>query len=248
VQQWSGGIRFHDGPALYFRTYPLAAAASVALLPFAPLAFSAPRPACRAALLLAVYAAASFVVYAVLNPPPYHWYFLQQTVPIALLGAFGIAAAERRFGRRALLLGGIPLILLGLMRTSASYPRNEPWIDTNWGTETQYEVIARDIDASTHTGDAIEMHGEIGTLAFFSERYYVNEFSDVGRTNWLIRHAAYQDTPALAALLRLNSMWRGNEPMDTSATWRLTQEPPSSSAPAPAGIGTSPRAGRRTHA
>jgi hypothetical protein len=220
-QRWGDDMRFVDGPALYFRTFPLASVASVLLLPCAPFAFFGAPAVRRIAWTLTAYAAAVFVAYALLGPPPCPWYFLQEVIPIAVVGALGIAEAARRFGRAALVVGVAPAAALAYALTTRPFPLDEQFINVNWGTPARYAEIGRAIAAATKPGEAIQASCESGAFAYCSERYLVNEFSDQARTDRVIDRADYAGRRWATWLFAFNFAWRGTK-APAPVRWRLT--------------------------
>jgi len=222
AQRWGNDVRFLDGPALYWRIFPLASAASVLLVPCMPFAFFGPTPVRRIAWTLTAYAAADLFAYALLGPPPCPWYFLQQVIPIALVGALGIAEAARRFGRPALVVAVAPAAALAYALAVRPFPPREQLINVNWGTPERYAYIGRAIAAATNPGDAVQTDAEIGTFAYYSERHLFNEFSDQARTDRVIDHADYAGRDWARWLVAFNFAWRERK-APVPARWRLTQ-------------------------
>jgi hypothetical protein len=174
----------------------------------APLAFFAPAAARRIAWTLTAYAAASLVAYALLGPPPCPWYFLQQVIPIAVVGALGIAEAARRFGRAAFVLGVAPAAVLAYALSLRPFPPAEQLVNVNWGTPARYEEIGRALAALTSPDEAIEIRGECGTLAFYSERRLLDEFGDRARADRIIDRADYAGRGWAQGLVAFNFAWR----------------------------------------
>jgi hypothetical protein len=222
AQRWGDGVRFLDGPALYWRSFPLASVASILLVPCMPLALFGAPPVRRIACILTAYAVASLAAYALLGPPPCPWYFLQEVIPIAVVGALGIAEGARRFGRVVLALGLVPAAVLAFELSSRPFPLAEQLINVNWGTPARYEEIGRALAKLTNAEDAIETDAEIGTFAYFSERHIVNEFSDQARADSIIDRAEYFGRGWGGWLVAFNFAWRVRR-APVAARWRLTQ-------------------------
>jgi hypothetical protein len=222
AQRWGNDVRFLDGPALYYRIFPLASVASVLLLPCMPFAFFGARAVRRIAWMPTSYAAAVLVAYALLGPPPCPWYFLQQVIPIALVGALGIVEASRRLGRAIRLVGVAPAAVLAYALATRHFPPDEQLINVNWGTPARYEDIGRAVRALTTPDEAIEARCESGAIAFYSERHLVNEFSDQARTDRILERAEYAGRHWARWLVAFNFVWRDHRrPVDVR--WTLTQ-------------------------
>jgi len=56
--------------------------------------------------------------------------------------------------------------------------------------------------------EAVAVRGEIGTIAFYSGRYMVNEFSDMSIADALIEEAGHDMLPGVGPLMALNFLWR----------------------------------------
>jgi hypothetical protein len=223
AQRWGSGARFLDGPALYYRAFPFASVASVLLLPAAPFAFFGAPAVRRIAWTLTAYAAAILVAYALLGPPPCPWYFLQEIIPIALVAAFGVVEASRRFGRASLVLGAAPAAALAWALASQPFPLREQLINVNWGTPERYASIGRAVGAATNPDDVIAAHAELGTVAFYSERRLVNEFSDQACSDEILDRAEYAGRGWARWLVAFNFAWRETK-APARANWRLTEE------------------------
>ncbi len=233
-----GSYYFHNGPAVYLEVFPVATLASFAPVVLAAVApFVLPARARPVAALLEVYAAAHYLAYTLLRVSPYHWYYLQQVVPIVLLGAMGLCALRQRLdpvaGRVVTGLAlGIPAAVTGLLIAEIGVPLREPLINTNWATEAEYSQIA---GAVLQSGEPIAVNGEIGTLAFYSNRFLVNGFTDLGAASEEISQRSLPRQGIPGALLRLNFLWRDLEGAHAPPT-RLALEPPDSeTAPEPPG-------------
>jgi hypothetical protein len=59
---------------------------------------------------------------------------------------------------------------------------------------------------------AVVIRGEIGTVAYASDRYMVNEFSDMSLADALIEQAGYKNLPWVGPLMQFNFLWRQDHP------------------------------------
>jgi hypothetical protein len=63
--------------------------------------------------------------------------------------------------------------------------------------------------------------GEIGTVAFYSERYLINEFSDMNLITESIANSSFRGKPIVGPLLGLNYYWRRTLPPLAPPQYRL---------------------------
>lgn len=187
-QRW-GQMTFIGGPSMYLEQYPLATFGTVWLLAFAPLAVPLLRRASvearRIAVALALYGVAHFAGYALLAVPPYHWYYTHQVVPIVFFGSLGVAhllrtwthspspAVQRAAYAPALLPAAVLVAVI-----AADIPLRQAPIHTNWAPPEEYRAIGLWLREHIDASDTIDLYGEIGTLAYTSQRQLIDPFSD----------------------------------------------------------------------
>ncbi|HZT08076.1 MAG TPA: hypothetical protein VFC51_13690, partial [Chloroflexota bacterium] len=211
--------RYANGWQNYARAYPLATLGSLILAPFAVLALRSRRGEVRgAALLLLAYAATHFVAYSLLRVWAFQWYYLQEVVPLELVGALGVAELRDRVRGAALttLVGALPPVAaLVALVLAVGYPIREPFIHSNWATMAQYREIGLWVRDHTDRRDRIAVTGEVGTLAFYADRDFVSPFTSSAFATALIRSVeenADASMPPVAALVRLSTAWRRAAP------------------------------------
>ena len=212
---WSAWMTFPHGPALYFQVFPLASAFSIVLLPFGLLCLaSKDRRVQTVAAVLAAYAALHFAAYSTIQVPPYHWYYVSQVVPSVLVGALGLSVLfERLPSARAVRIAVMASALLPAAGLTAIAYRDgfrvdEMPIHTNWASHETYKQLGLWIKEHTEPSATIFCAAEIGTLAFYSERLLINEFSDFNRVSEAVVSGAYYDKPVIGPLMRVNYYWR----------------------------------------
>jgi hypothetical protein len=71
----------------------------------------------------------------------------------------------------------------------------------------------------------VETTGEIGTLAFFSERYLRNEFTDMNIPTGWVATAAVATRPYIGWAFRTNFYWRTQQPPLATPSYRLEGVP-----------------------
>ena len=141
-------------------------------------------------VVLLGYGALYFASYALLGVLPYHWYYVQIVVPCVLLGALGAASWISRFPRVSVPplqwlvypTAALPALALVVIRSRDGVPPREAPIHTNWASPAQYRAIGMWLRVHVEPASSIRLQAEIeiGTLAYYSERYLVNNFSDRG--------------------------------------------------------------------
>ena len=205
-QAWYGNVSFGSGLLhLYFVKFPLEMVFSLVLLPFAFLAFRSSNQSARQLMLIVItYSVIHYIAYTALKVPPYHWYYAPLALGCVLSGSIGIACF---FGyRRGIrwLLFILPLLgLLSLVASQGLRFREAP-IHTNWATHDQYQEVGEWLRRNTDASQTFIMAGEIGTLAYYSDRYLLNNFSDP----WLMQRLLNRNPNKESVLFKLNYLWR----------------------------------------
>lgn len=224
AQQWGDDLGFVDGIVLYGGRDPLAVGASLVAAPFALLALRAPSDVRVGAALSVAFAVLTFAAYAVLDPPPYHWYFAPQVAGLTIASCLGLAVVTRRTTAWLPAVALVaPLLLVGLLvQDSREDGVREPPIHSNFGVEASYRELAARLADLVPEGTPIHSCAELGTLCFLSRRHLVDEFSDAARTSEVIRRTS--DGSLFAESLRqIVHTWRDlpSEPIESS--WYLLQ-------------------------
>ena len=207
---WGGEHFFRNGLGLYLERFPLPTIASFLLAPFALYALRrAAPPLVRAlATTLLLYAALHYVAYSLAGVPPFHWYYLHEALPLAVAGAAGLSLLARDRGLAALqpLAWGLPLLVFFVIAAGSGWPFHEAPIHTNWATTRQYREVGRWLAENVPPGAPVLVRGEIGTLAYYSQRTLVNEFSDFNLATRIMDDSA--SAGVLRPLLDVMSAWR----------------------------------------
>lgn len=151
--------------------------------------------------------AAYFVVFLLLDVPPYFWYYgptvgaftICGALLLALVGSGGPVPGRRV---RVALMIAIALVPSGIGwvgRAQEAVPFSHVLVHDNWGRAGQYKHLARDLRETV--GDATVRAGpiEIGSIVYYCRCEVVQNFSDRGRIAGLIAERK-QSSP----LLRLN--------------------------------------------
>ena len=230
-----GATTFADGLALYLDRYPLATLASLLLAPLCvfPLWQCGPRVV-KTVTVLAAYATLHFAIYATLGVPPYHWYFVHQLLPMLLIASIGatvhlLRADGARFAPWLRAAVVAPVVGLLVLAWDEGFPFAEAPINTNWARSAQYRGIGEWMRTNLDPTAAVAVRGEIGTVAYYSDRYMVNEFSDMSIADALIQQGGYTELPGVGPLMRFNFRWRGSHPPLPAPTFGFVPVP----APAP---------------
>jgi hypothetical protein len=152
--------------------------------------------------------------------PPYHWYYTHQIVAIVILGALGaaallggLAASLARVDRWAALAAtALPAVGLGYIAWMVDWPAQEAPISTNWATPGQYRALGLELRGLVAPADVIDLHGEIGTVAYYCECSLVDDFADLNRANGMIDDLRARKSGVVGLLLDVNFTWREWEP------------------------------------
>jgi hypothetical protein len=88
-------------------------------------------------------------------------------------------------------------------------PLREAPVHSNWATVAQYRAIAGELDEQVAPSENVMLAGEIGTLAFYSDRRLLNEFSDANIATHL---SQVEGSPFPGPLARIDHAWREVRP------------------------------------
>ena len=211
-------LTFASGISLYLSRYPWETLLSLILVPFIPLWFlRGDRHLSQVSLLmrvLGVYAVVYYAGYALLGTGPYHWYYAPLVTSGAWMGALALASQYHRRARlpplaRAALLAVPGLAFLGIaahfLRAGAFPPAEAP-IHTNWATHDQYQEIGWWLREHTAPTAKIRLQGEVGTLAFYSQRQLIEPFSCRSELEPFLRRFDARGG-IVRLLMRLNFVW-----------------------------------------
>ena len=235
IEQSAWGVStFATGLRLYLDRYPFETRATLAL---APLGLGCLWRCNRRALafvgILAAYGAAPAAACSLLEVPPYHWYYIHQVAPLMLIAAVGarclVAPVRRWRGVWALVL--VPAAGLVILVAREGFPLTEAPINTNWATAAEYRTVGTWLRDNLEPETSIAIYGEIGTIAYYSDQYLVNEFSDMSVADEWVKRTRPADVPVLTWLYDLNFSWRDDHPPLPPPTLELHFHP----GPAPRG-------------
>lgn len=86
-------------------------------------------------------------------------------------------------------------------------------IHTNWASPGQYQAVGEELRNLVEPSAVIDVYGEVGTIAYYSERLVVDSFADQRRINAGIGPFTDRLPEGLGWLSNLNFAWRaGGEP------------------------------------
>lgn len=225
---WGRGLTYATGLGLYLQRYPLQSVWSFLLLPCVPFAFVGTGSAVRrTASIVGAYGVLHLAAYTAMGIPPYHWYYVNQVVPVALVGSLGATALAGRVregvARRGVTAALVALPALGLLITftRVGVPLREAPIHTNWWNREGYRQVGLWLREHVAEGDVIFNVSEMGTVGFYAERMLVNEFSDQNIT-WGAIVERYPSLPWPARVgIDLNYYWRRMQPPLPPRTYTL---------------------------
>jgi hypothetical protein len=153
------------------------------------------------AWLLIIGGAVHYVVFAVLHPPPYHWYYAG-TLAALTLGS--MVALVRRYGHNlrirtlAATLVAAATVLLAVNSVSPYPP-----ITTNWHSGAQARAMAEQV--AQIVGDSVVgFGGEVGAMAYYCKCQVIDQFSDMANLNPGILRRIDTSTGIYHDLLRAN--------------------------------------------
>ena len=87
-------------------------------------------------------------------------------------------------------------------------------INTNWAPSDQYRQVGLWLKHHLDESTSVAVPGEIGTVAYYSDRVLVNDFSDMSIVDALLEEKGFGQAPLVGPLIRLNFLWRRNhEPL-----------------------------------
>jgi hypothetical protein len=219
-EPWLGTTTFVNGPAMYLDHYRVETLLSIWPVVLAPLVLiplrKASRLVRRGIMGLFLYAAAHYAGYSALGVPPFHWYYVPEVLAIVVAGGLGVGNLLIRVSRapgmwsRLLTVPAIaaPILILLPLITGQGSALREALIHSNWGTPGQYRDIAAGIADQVPPGEAVEVRGEIGTLAFYSDRLLLDIFTDPVRTADAVDRLRADQSPLVGWLLDVNFLWR----------------------------------------
>lgn len=158
-----------------------------------------------------------YVVYSLLGPGPFHWYYVAPTVSlgmflVAFLGVWLHYAREYDSMRIVAPRSALALVMLVMIGTGAAMvshgiPWKSPMLFTNWARADDYARVAKALSERLNDDATVASPGEIGTLAYFCDCNMVDMFSDRGRMDELVVERIEGAGPIGSFLLRLNYLW-----------------------------------------
>ncbi len=185
-QNWQG-LHYVFGIGLYLFKYPLATILALIAVPLGILGMITKRkeipPTIRALFWFGV---SYFCAYSLLRVPPYHWYYTPVAVSINLVGIWIFTQwfqprrffGEQNLNRKTVLPVASVILSLSLVGfLILQEPLQEMPIHSNWATQQQYQEIGNWLKNNLDPSAKIKLNGEIGTLAFYSERVLIDMFS-----------------------------------------------------------------------
>jgi hypothetical protein len=212
-------------PAAVAISFAPAALGAVALAIWAGLRWLRPAPSAGVRDLgpaagLGAGGVAYYLVLSLVDPGPFHWYYVAPIVSLATFLSIAVGAwhAQRR-ARPARTVTPATLALVGLALLagagvardlSQGVPWREAIFTTNWARPDDYERVGRALRETI--GDApVASHGEIGTIAYYCECQILDVYSSRPETVRLIDHELAETAPLMRSLLDVNYLWLRRE-------------------------------------
>jgi hypothetical protein len=132
---------------------------------------------------------AHYAAFSLIDPGPYHWYYVPTTTSLSMFLAIALGVWLRHARARpdwrpavpALALGVAGLIVLGSVARDLrqGVPWRSPLISTNFANPSDYERIGKAVRARVGRA-TVAGPGEIGALAYYCECDMTDVYSDRG--------------------------------------------------------------------
>jgi hypothetical protein len=226
-QEWPEKYHFIGGMFLYLAKFPIEVVSSIILVPIAIIVFKIVHPILK--YIIFPFCILHYVSYSILNVPPYHWYYVPTIFSCILISTAGIIMflkKKKKFEAAVIIsvvLLHIVLFTWTIMHKSTQI-HEEPFIHSNWASESQYKDIAQWLSDSIKETHPILVKGEIGTIGYFCKNRTINYlttgvpdsiiFMHLGNPNMIKRY-----------LLKINYLfWKPNN-YCISSRWVLNMTP-----------------------
>jgi hypothetical protein len=138
------------------------------------------------------------MVFLLLRPPPYHWYYGPAIGALTMLAVLSIGEHSRRLRWTGSTVGA--LVIAATVVFLAARPWSVMPISTNWASPSQYAALA----ARVPSGTIVKAFGEVGTVAYFCDCTVVDRFSDRAQVADLLRTKRSTAGPVVRTLLDWN--------------------------------------------
>jgi len=226
------GYYYLNGLILYFNRFPLMTALTFACLPLFVLSFMYIRKYNIGEILLYVNTVGliHFIAYSILGPPAFHWYYAPFVFSTVFSGSMALTFLVSNsvcltvWKKRLIILLFTCLLSIGIVvhfiQNGKCVLREAP-ITTNFTSYLEYKEIALYLKEHIRPDEPIRLSGEIGTLAFYSERQIIDHFSDRGWMNLVVFRGRRK--AGLAGLFyRINFSWYEFVPINPDFVFSLT--------------------------
>lgn len=184
------------------------------------------HPVLPAVSVAGVGAAGHYAAYALLSPPPYHWYYAPLVSGMTICLVLVVGAAIRR-GRAFASVAGAVAVALALPMVWLDVSVGPLWerapLSSNWASNAQYEAIATDLREIVGPA-GVYGPGEIGALAYYCRCTVVDQFSDRGIMVDEIAAREARSGPVTRALLTANYTHLDRTQTPLSVGYRLVFE------------------------
>ncbi|MTD59541.1 hypothetical protein [Amycolatopsis pithecellobii] len=145
---------------------------------------------------------AYFVVYSLLQVPPYHWYYVP---PIVALSAAAVGVGLPRIPQAVIVvLAGLLVIGYAPAFVQRPVPWAAPPFFGNWSSARDYARVGQELAQRIPPGSTVESPGEIGTIAYFCDCELIDGFSDQGLLGPQIRQRIDEAGPVMAWFFRID--------------------------------------------
>ena len=190
LKKWQNnwwGWSFSNGLYLYYKKYFWETILSFSLIPFLLFLPFAKMKNYYPVIFLAIVGLMHFIAYCLLHVPPFHWYYTTEVAVVILISVYTVAAIvenrEKLFFRKRLFKNFL-LSFFIIEITACCFIifhnrlfQDEMPIHTNWAKPEQYKQVGLWLKKNYYKA-SIFLDGELGAMAYYSDCYLWNEFTD----------------------------------------------------------------------
>lgn len=187
IQKSFGCYSFFNGISFLYHILPLGTVLSFLLAPLILFLLSKNARRQPVLYLSMLMGGTHFISYSVLHVPPFHWYYIPEATVIILLAVLSVGFAyqgssqsvwkKKTIGIILLLIAAIPPTGMSYLLARDRFVIKEMPILSNWATHEQYKAVGLFLK-ERYKGETMLLGGEIGTLAYYSDCYLLDWFSD----------------------------------------------------------------------
>ena len=165
---------------------------------------------------------AHFAALAILEVPPYLWYYGPVLASLTLCATVtGAAAVRLTVSRTATASAAAVTAATVALLVSGPVPWREPPLIGNFATAAEYAAVGRDVREVVPAGVPVSSPGEIGGIAFHCDCRILDKFSTRALTAEPIAARVADAGPVMRRLLKWNYMHLPPAGLAPVTQWRL---------------------------